>query len=278
MSDSISEQRPYTELIVICGPPRSGTTWLTRQLCSLSTAFPFLPECSLITQQIGLYVRTLSYEYTRFHAYFSNEQNLLSFYRKGIAELVDLVANLNQKTGASTLILKDPMLCLYLENAKSLLPAHKLIVLVRDPRDVVASWKNVASRKKQKWNVAATANEVLSYYNQIKMHQEHAYQDSIFVRYEDLVIGQTSLLQKFLQLGNENLAFSDADISVVREKTNFLDPCFSELYLKETTSEKIGSYTKSLPKNEVEYIEGIFSSVMQHWGYVPHQVKTGCSA
>ena len=111
--------RQYADLIIICGPPRSGTTWLNRELCKLPTVFQFLPECTLITQQIELYSRTLHYcEPQRFHAYFSNQQNLLYYYRTNITKLVDQVATLNKRTNYSTLVLKDPCLCLYLNDIK----------------------------------------------------------------------------------------------------------------------------------------------------------------
>ncbi|MFV9644285.1 MAG: sulfotransferase [Desulfobacterales bacterium] len=139
--------RPYTDLIVICGHPRSGTTWLNRELFKSPNFFSFLLECTLITQQIELYSRTLHYcELQRFHAYFSNQQNLLYYYRINITKLVDQVAILNKRTNYSTLVLKDPYLCLYLNDIKDV-PPHKLIILIRDLRDVLASMK-IATLKK----------------------------------------------------------------------------------------------------------------------------------
>jgi Sulfotransferase family len=264
-----TDQRPYIELIVLCGPPRSGTTWLNRELCNVPTAFPFLPECTLITQQIELYSRTLHYcDHQRFHAYFANQQNLLYYFRANVTRLIDQAANLNQKPDAKTLVIKDPLLCLYLEDIKDVLPPHKLVVLVRDPRDVLASMKKVAARKKQKWNVGEAANELSNYYYQIGNHQKRADKDSIFLRYEDLVAGQTTILQDFLQQTNENVAFTQADASVVRDRLDLSDPFFSELYLQPTTSDKVGSYNKILSGNEIYYIESFYSDVMQRWDYL----------
>ena len=102
--------RQYADLIIICGPPRSGTTWLNRELCKLPTAFQFLPECTLITQQIELYSQTLHYcDPQRLHSYFSNHENLQCYYRTNVARLIDQVATINQKKNASTLVLKDPI-------------------------------------------------------------------------------------------------------------------------------------------------------------------------
>lgn len=268
MSTLTPDQRPYTELIVVCGPPRSGTTWLNRELCNIPTAFPFLPECSLLTKQVELYNLTLHYsDPQRFQAYFATQQNLLSYFRANVARLVDQVAILNQKPGAKTLVLKDPCLCLYLEDIKDVLPSHKLIVLVRDPRDVLASMKNVAARKKQKWNMEMAANELLNYYNQIRNHQRCADKNSIFLRYEDIVVGKTTILQNFLQQKYEDVAFMQTDVISVGDQLDLSDPFFSELYLQPTTSKKIGSYTKILSGIEIGYIENVFSGVMQQWSY-----------
>lgn len=275
MTTLFPDQRPYTELIILCGPPRSGTTWLNRELCNMPTAFPFLPECTLITQQIELYSRTLhSCDPQRFQAYFANQQNLLNYYCANVARLVDQVAILNQKLGANTLVLKDPCLCLYLDVLKDLLPHHRLIVLVRDPRDVLASMKIVTAKKKKRWNVKEAAMELLNYYGQIGYHQQRTDKDSIFLRYEDIVVGQNTIIQDFLQKKNDGVAFTQADVSAVRNRLDLSDPFFSELYLQPTTSEKIGSYAKILSVNEIYYIESVYSGVMQRWGYLNFGLMT----
>lgn len=267
MTTLTPDQRPYTELVIVCGPPRSGTTWLARELCNSPIAFPFLPECSLITHQIEQYRFMKTYESKRFQAYFGTQENLLNFYRETVTRLINQVANLNQKTGAKTLVLKDPLLCLCLEDIKEVMPPHKLVVLIRDPRDVIASMKQVSARKKQKWNVRKEAHELLRYSNQIGSHHQRADKDNIFLRYEDIVVGQTSFLHDFLRQGSENMIFSQANVTTVSDKIDSSDPFFSKLYLQPTTSEKIGSYTKILSVIEIGYIEDVFSGVMQQWNY-----------
>lgn len=262
--------RQYADLIIICGPPRSGTTWLNRELCKLPTAFQFLPECTLITQQIELYSQTLHYcDPQRLHSYFSNHENLQCYYRTNVARLIDQVATLNQKKNASTLVLKDPCLCLYLKDIKDVLPLHKLVVLIRDPRDVLASMKKVTSKKKQKWSVREAAKEFLNYYIQIEAYQQRADKNNIFLRYEDIVTGKIARLQNFLQLqqSNKNATFTQEDALAVRGSLDISDPFFSELYLQPITSQKVGSYTKILSRLEICYIEYVFSKIMQHWGY-----------
>lgn len=46
------------KLVFLAGPPRSGTTWLNREICNHPGWSGFLPECTLLTQQIALYRST----------------------------------------------------------------------------------------------------------------------------------------------------------------------------------------------------------------------------
>lgn len=268
MTLSDPNQPSYSEFIVLCGPPRSGTTWLNRELCNAPTAFPFLPECTFLTQQIELYHRTRHYsDRHRVEAYFSSEQNLLDYFRANVAKLIDQAARFNPKSGARTLILKDPNLCYYLVDLKDLLPPHKLVVLVRDPRDVLASMKNVVAKKQDKWDLLASTEAMLIYYYQIGNHRQRAEKDCIFVRYEDLVAGQSVALQDFLQLPLATDVDSCDGIATARGRLDTTDPFFSELYLQPTTAAKVGSYVNTLTRKEIRYIETAFAAIIRQWDY-----------
>jgi hypothetical protein len=268
--DVASELLPseYSELIIVAGPPRSGTTWLHREICNGVDMFPFLPECTLLTQQVELYSKTLKYcDPQRFNAYFANKQNLLAYFRCNVNRLINQVASLNRKSNSKTLVLKDPEFSLYLVELKELLPKHKLIVLVRDPRDVLASMKNVSIKKNIQWNVQDSANQLFSYYYQIDRFQQQVPPDCIFLRYEDLVSGKVDSLQRFLQLPVLNNLFCKDQIANVLDQLDTADPFFSELYLQPTTKDKIGSYLQVLSIEEVRHVEMVYSGVIQQWGY-----------
>ena len=258
----------YSELIVVTGPPRSGTTWLHREICGEKNSFSFLPECTLLTQQVELYSRTLKYcDPQRFNAYFSSKQNLLDYYRGNVHRLINQVAALNKTADAKNLVLKDPELSLYLDEMEVLFPRHKLIVLVRDPRDVLASMKNVTIKKQIQWDVKDAANQLFSYYFHIGNFQKLAVRNCLFVRYEDLVVGKIGALQVFLQQPVLQNAFSDNDIATVRDQLDAADPFFSDLYLQPTTKRKVGSYLEILSDDEVRHIEAVYSGVISHWQY-----------
>jgi hypothetical protein len=260
--------KDYSRLVLLAGPPRSGTTWLNRELCNETNVFPFLPECTLLTQQVELYSRTLHYcDPQRFNAYFADKQNLQAYYRKNVVRMLNQIVAINRKPKADTLILKDPGLSLYLDEIKDLFPPYKMIVLVRDPRDVLASMKNVTHRKQKQWDLQDASIQLFSYYHKIGNYQQHADQDCITVRYEDLVVGKTATLQDFLHQPVLQNVFRDSNIAAVRDQLSTTDPFFSDLYLQPTTQKQVGSYREILSVDEVRHVESVYSGVIQRWGY-----------
>lgn len=261
------QDRPYDDLLVVCGPPRSGTTWLQRELCSAPGAFRFLPECSLVTQQVELYHRTAHHcDLQRFAAYFGDREFLRAYCRDNIARLIDRAALLNQSENARTLILKDPSLCLYLGDLGDVLPPHRLVVLMRNPLDVIASMKAVTGRQKEKWRINSVASELLQYYLQINRHAARSDSGCLFIRYEDVVTGNRQALSGIL----EDIGLTDrvvADTATVAAKLDASDPFFSEHYLRATTSERIGAYRKTLSLFEIMLIETMYADIMRDWNY-----------
>lgn len=259
----------YSTLILISGPPRSGTTWLNRELCVGREMFPFLPECSLITQQIELYSRTINYcDAHRFAAYFADEEGARIYYRENVGRLIDMAARLNRGPEMTTLVLKDPGLSLYLKEAKAVFPPHKLVLLMRDPRDVMASLKRVVHRKQVAWDMEAEATQLFDYYFHIGNYQQQADQDTLLVRYEDLVSGNVDALQQFLLRPVLQNEMKISEVAAMQNKIDKSDPFFSEMFLEPTTQSKIGSYREILSKKEIEHMEAVYAGVLQRWSYL----------
>lgn len=253
------------KLVFLAGPPRSGTTWLNREICNHPGWSGFLPECTLLTQQIALYRSTKRFcEPTRFEAYLGNVDNLAATYRPMMTQMLALAVSLNGYSENDVLVLKDPELSLCLDELVDILPDHRLICIVRDPRDVIASVKNVAKRKREAWNLDKTAAWIFSYYSGLQNHRPNAGPNTLFVRYEDLVAGQLATVRQFLGQSAEAVAENP---DAIKAKLDPSDPFFSELYLKPTTQQKVGSYAKDLTKDEIAHINKVFAGVMKTWRY-----------
>jgi hypothetical protein len=226
-----------------------------------------MPECSLVTQQVELYHRTVHYcDPLRFSAYFGDQEFLRDYSRNNIARLINRAALLNQSGSARTLILKDPCLCLYLEDLDDVLPSHRLIVLMRNPLDVIASMKEVIRRQRKKWRINSVASELLQFYLQINRHAARPDSGCLFLRYEDVVTGNRHALSGILEI----IGLTDhvaSDKATVAAKLDASDPFFSEHYLRATTSERIGSYQKTLSLFEIVLIETMYADIMRNWNY-----------
>ncbi len=142
-------------LIFIVGSPRSGTTYLRRLLES----FPGIHsgEESHLFEHVGPFV-DLWHGYAQSQAdpnyyavglpvYFTEEE-FITIARKLVSELMKpMLANL---TPGELFLEKTPSHALYLHTIQELLPKARIIHILRDSRDVVASLL-AKSREKQAW-------------------------------------------------------------------------------------------------------------------------------
>ena len=133
-------------VVMVAGPPRSGTTLLAN-LLSGSPAHPLLPECQIIT---GLIRERLRGEREqgedRFRVFLHDRAFADSVYRNAIESiLAEILAR--SDSSARFMVLKDPFLTFYLGVVDRLLswPLRK-VCIVRDPRDVIASYISVRVR------------------------------------------------------------------------------------------------------------------------------------
>ncbi len=260
------------QLVLISGPPRSGTTWLNRELSMGEHTSRFLPECTLLTQQVALYERTLNYcDPQRFSRYFGTQKALTAYYRDNLYRLLDQIKSLNTSASTRSLILKDPELTHYLGVIVDLMPKHDHVVLVRDPRDVVASVKTVRQRQHAAWEIQKSVEWIYSYYHAIALHLERQDENLHFVRYEDLVSDHHVLQLLMHKLDIERTSPSGGVIVTDNTRLNLdhSDPFHSDLYLEPTTKSRIGSFATILNKEEIALVEQVFSRVMITWDYPP---------
>lgn len=262
-------------LLVVCGPPRSGTTWLQRELCKMPSTYPFLPECTYITQQILLFKTTVHYgEKKRTEAYFGDRMAIQNYFRLNIKRLLLLVKNLNPQKNAKLLILKDPELCHCLDALDSVLPPHKLVIIVRDPRDVLASMKEVAGRRVEPWEIHEASQTIANYYYSIGNFFGGKQPNAILVRYEELVTDPSKMasLIEFAggHPGHQRSMSSEVEVVKAIAAT---DPFFSDLYLRPTTAARIGNFRSILSRREIDFFESSYFGIMREWNYQPVSLK-----
>lgn len=253
-------------IIFIAGPPRSGTTLLNRIMSGCVELGRFLPECTYLTKEIEHYANILLYsDEERFGTYFGNEENLRKCFQQIIdAHLITLIANAGIDV-SSVLILKDPVLGLYVDQAIKIFPDDtKFIITIRDPRDVLASMKNVRAKQKKKWDVVSESTDVFNYYYKPRLAADGKPDAIHFIKYEEIVESKFDELSSFLGVEiKENLS-TDGNSRLAINKD---DPFYSPLYDKPIQRGRVGSYKKMLNRRELRHISRVFSGVMAHWGY-----------
>ncbi len=259
----------FTEkLIVVSGPPRSGTTLANRILCASPRCAQFLPECSFITKQIEQYANILQYsDRERFSAYFDTDDECRSCFRACIdAHLNALLRARPQVAGHEFVVLKDPMLVYYLAQAQELLPAcTRFVLTVRNPLGVIASMKQVESRRGAAWNIEATVNDIFNFYFHLyRAREEGRLASACYLKYEDLVVGNWEALEAFL-------GFPVSDALMLSKHERVLDkhdPFYTPLYEKQVSGERVDAWQSELSEAEISYVRGVFSGVMAYWGYL----------
>ncbi len=220
-------------MLWISGPPRSGTTMLNVML----SGDGYLPECSIITEFVKLY-HTCKYDNDQRYKTFLGENNQLK-------ENFSAILNISLKETPKYAVLKDPNLCLYLDDWRELFPDDRMVMIVRDPRDVVGSMLQVLRRTKPRASVRKAMRAVAPHLLAIGRASQTD-DKLLIVRYEDVVAQKhetISLLSKFTGI----------DLAQRRESAYQFDnanPFYSELYGKRVTDERVGAYAAQLSTAE----------------------------
>ncbi|SAL61468.1 sulfotransferase family protein [Caballeronia telluris] len=150
---------PYG-LTFCVGAPRSGTTVFCNLLTEGKSAFPMLPECTYITQLIRLYHDILNYsDAQRFKAFAKSKADLADVFSRSIDGFIRLAHSHFAHIEGSQLILKDPEITIYLDQLRDFFPTAKVVCVVRDPVNVVASMGKVFAKQGR----ATTFDELLSF-------------------------------------------------------------------------------------------------------------------
>ncbi len=157
--------------------------------------------------------------------------------------------------------LPDPRVAL---GAQRLWPDARYLLLVRDPRDVLCSWRAFAKRRE----VHEQHPELLDYpasilaasWQAIYSGLPQELDDVMILRYEDLCAQPRQHIEAFL--GYLDLAWSDSVAQALRANRSF------EIHGTSASLEaSLGRWRSELSAADVEIIEGVCSDVMQTFGY-----------
>jgi hypothetical protein len=218
----------------------------------------YLPECTVVTQLIKLYAISKTDSDPRFRAFMGEGDDLAKNFR----DMIDV----SLRRLPHDAVLKDPYLTLNLKDWRDLFKEDRMIVVVRDPRDVVSSMLTVLRKERAKANVAEAVDFIAPFYSEIEKIRRTAMPNLLFVRYEDLVGRAPDAMKKLSDFVGRDLNVSGEESSVdspyLKDTSN---PYHSKLYGRPVTDERIGAYADTLTEGELKVVQDKLADALDAW-------------
>lgn len=247
--------------VFVCGAPRSGTTLLLSLVCTSPSANPFSAECDYFTSFVHPYIVGRNRFDLHTNCYFASQEDFERYHGDIMRRVLsDMWSFLGQP---KKLILKDPGMTRYANIILRLLPESKIVVSVRDPKDVVASRVSIEMRRLGVDDPAAIpvdfvdaiCREYVAVHEYVVSLSMPDLERIHIVRYEQLVGGEGgAALERFI--GVDDL---DPELlwqrSVAMGERKIHSEWVSPLYGRKMTSESVGRYRNVLDEGKVSRVE-----------------------
>ncbi|MDP6515658.1 MAG: sulfotransferase [Alphaproteobacteria bacterium] len=269
--------------IFIGGVPRSGTTLMQSILCADRTTNPMLGEPFYFRKIVYAYKQTKQEFARRGGGFFGDPDKLRQFSADWVSRFLDQVrAN---HPGVDNLVIKEPLLTRHFIEVAELLPDARLVVMVRDPRDVIGSMIRVAERMGTKGTVPnnmapALARDldilcesVNSYYRELLRYRAPGVRRNLCFVFYEAVVGET------MEALDKIRAFTGLELSDYRPEHDWNrngagfappdpdDPWPSALWGRPITAAPIGEYRTTLTGPEITTIERDCALLFESFGY-----------
>ncbi|MES2013577.1 MAG: sulfotransferase [Pseudomonadota bacterium] len=274
-------------VVLIGGAMRSGTTVIHRALCSAENSNPYISESWFLSDIMRLYRWNLTRYDVRHADQFGNVRNFRELIWLNIRQYLSMVSI--KHNDPELLILKHPELTYYFHELSQQFNNFRFIVIVRDPRDVIASIIEVGERHKKNQisspqtelvNIKAHCDSYISYYSDVLRNLGNYGNRLLIIKYEDFVNDPNNELQRISQFtgarydANRAVDFLPEHASALnfnkdeREKDPFSGAFWSDAYTKPISADRIGRHKKILSAEQIEEIErrlDLFGNKFNYW-------------
>ena len=274
----------------IGGCPRSGTTLLQNILCSDATVNPLIGEVGYLYHLVNAYSTGKLDFNSQSKYYFSDLAELQSF----SAQLVNKFLEHTRKryAPATHLILKYPLIAELFPDIYELVEDVKFILIIRDPRDTIASLIEVGNKMaKQEENRHLTPmfmerkiSEFLDFYRRAyaaswNCHLAEFQTHVSYIKYEYLVLNPQAAIQQLKNFTGLNFGIDNIADKWQRNQINYSQlsnaekPWYSELYGKGISPASVGRYRQVLGEEEIRFIEQEGADILKNFRYHCHVPK-----
>lgn len=268
--------------LFVGGSQRTGTSIAQKLLCQLPEANPYLYEASFLRQLVTVYADARNNFSANYSSYFGDLQNLTNF-NSGVVHA--FLENATQCLGGvQHLILKEPHLTLVWPWLFELVPEAMFLMMVRDPRDAIASMVQVGERQKKagqnylfvKRDIRGLCQHFLSFYQPAFAVRNQKFRSQLaVVHYEELVSDTAQTMRdiaRFTGLPFDRIdPHADLDDGYVKTKHTKASPLYSpwvtEVSGKPVSRSRVGNYRTVLTEKEVAIINQECAEFIGWFGY-----------
>lgn len=263
----------------IASPPRSGGTLVYSVLCADPGMPPVLMENHFLSMAAAAYRSSrdrLDFEQGHF---FSDMEDVQTFYRSWINAFLD--KQRKRHAPARHLAIKSILLGPQCPMLYELLPNAIQVMVVRDPRDIIASMIEVGKKQEGMGkpnqyprDIKQLAGRLINHYQPAMTCNTPGFKDSmLYIRYEDVVSNIQSVIDRIQKRTGLDLSGFDPENAWQRSHRSFdasaaeKDAFMTESYGKSITTSSLGRFSDTLAHGEVEQIEYMCAPLMKLFHY-----------
>lgn len=268
--------------LFIGGSQRTGTSIMQQMLCQLPEANPYIYEASYLRLLLQAYSEA-RHNFTNNHAsYFGDLQGLVGFNSGVVHAFLEYTSN--RLGNCQHLLLKEPHLTLFWPELYELVPESIFLMMIRDPRDAIASMVEVGMRQKTlgqnylfaERDIPRLCEHFMSFYTPaFGVEDENFRYRLAVVHYENLVTDPVQTLRQVA--GFTGLPFDTIDVSAQPDpghvqsastkSSELYSPWVTEVSGKKLSAKRVGNFTQVLTPEEVAVVEEQCADFFEWFGY-----------
>ncbi len=254
---------------------RSGTTLLQSILCNSPDCNPMIGEAVFLRGIVEAYRRSLQMFDLHAKYYFDDEEQLRRLCA-GYTE--DFLANTEKRlANPKHLVLKHPQLTPHFPWLHLLAPESRFIVIVRDPRDTVASAVSAMKKGATEFgtlDTASLATDLLLHYTACLLCKlESFHRQTLYVTYEALVQDPGPVVSALQEFTGIDLSGFTPDMGEMRSEVDFDSEAeqqralHSENYGQAVSRDRVGRFADVLSEEDVRAVERICKPIFDVCGH-----------